>query len=170
MNKAVGILERDSVKRVRQALADAGIDDRAIELEESARTAAQAASALGVEQGAIVKSLVFTVGTRYVMALVAGDHLCREDQLPKIFNLGGQVVRPPADLVRAVTGFSIGGVAPVGLVSKLPVVIDASLKRFDKIYPAAGHPNAMFNTTIAELKALTGGLISYAVAQPANLA
>lgn len=166
----MGILDRDSVKRVRQSLVDAGVGDKVIELSESARTAAQAAEALGVDQGAIVKSLVFTVGSRYVMALVAGDHQCREDQLPRIFNLEGQVVRPPADLVRAVTGFSIGGVAPVGLVSTLPVAIDASLKRFDKIYPAAGHPNAMFDTTIAELKALTGGLMSYALASPANLA
>lgn len=166
----MGILERDSVKRVRQALGDAGVGDKVIELAESARTAQQAAEALGVDQGAIVKSLVFTVGTRYVMALVAGDHQCREDQLSRIFNLEGQVVRPPADLVRAVTGFSIGGVAPVGLVSTLPVAIDASLKRFDKIYPAAGHPNAVFDTTIAELKALTGGLMSYALASPANLA
>lgn len=166
----MGVLERDSVKRVRQSLVDAGVGDKVIELSESARTAAQAAEALGVDQGAIVKSLIFTVGSRYVMALVAGDHQCREDQLPRIFNLEGQVVRPPADLVRAVTGFSIGGVAPVGLVSKLPVAIDASLKRFDKIYPAAGHPNAMFDTTIAELKGLTGGLMSYALASPANLA
>ena len=166
----MGILDRDSVKRVRQTLVDAGVGDKVIELSESARTAQQAAEALGVDQGAIVKSLVFTVGTRYVMALVAGDHQCREDQLPRIFNLEGQVVRPPADLVRAVTGFSIGGVAPVGLVSKLPVAIDASLKRFDKIYPAAGHPNALFDTTITELKALTGGLMSYALASPTNLA
>lgn len=166
----MGILDRDSVKRVRQSLVDAGVGDKVIELTESARTAAQAAEALGVDQGAIVKSLVFTVGSRYVMALVAGDHRCREDQLPRIFNLEGEVVRPSADLVRAVTGFSIGGVAPVGLVSTLPVAIDVSLKRFDKIYPAAGHPNAMFDTTIAELKGLTGGLMSYALASPANLA
>lgn len=161
-------LERDGVKRVRQALADAGVADTVRELSATARSAAEAARALGVEQGAIVKSLVFTVGNRYVLALVAGDHQCREDQLPRIFNLDGQVVRPGADLVRAVTGFSIGGVPPVGLEAKLPVAIDASLKRFDTLYAAAGHSHCVFETTYAGLKTLTGGTVSYALAAPAN--
>lgn len=164
----VSNLERDSVKRVRQALSDAGLPDKIQELSDTARSAADAAKALGVEQGAIVKSLVFTVGNRYIVALVAGDHQCREDQLPKIFQLDGDVVRPPADLVRAVTGFSIGGVSPVGMVSQLPTAIDASLKRFDKLYAAAGHTHCVFETSVDELKSLTGGLVSYAVGQPAN--
>lgn len=161
-------LENDAVKRVRQALVDAGVGDKVQELSDSARSAAEAAGALGVEQGAIVKSLVFTVGNRYILALVAGDHQCREDQLPRIFNLDGQVVRPSADLVRAVTGFSIGGVAPVGLDAKLPVAIDASLKRFDKLYAAAGHPHCVFETSYPELKTLTGGTVSYALGAPAG--
>ncbi|MBL4615664.1 MAG: YbaK/EbsC family protein [Magnetovibrio sp.] len=161
-------LERDTVKRVRKALVDAGQSDNVQELSDTARSAAQAAKALGVEQGAIVKTVVFTVGNRYVLALVAGDHHCREDQLEKVFQLNGAVVRPTADLVRAVTGFSIGGVAPVGLVTTLPTAIDASLKRFDKVYAAAGHPHCVFETTVDELKTLTGGLISYAVAAPAQ--
>lgn len=164
-------LEKDTVKRVRKALVGAGVGDKVIELSETTRSAAEAAQALGVEQGAIVKSLVFTVGNRYVLALVAGDRVCSEDQLPRIFNMTGQVVRPPADLVRAVTGFSIGGpwggVAPVGLIAKLPVAIDASLKRFDKLYAAAGHTHCVFETSAAELKTLTGGTVSYAVAQAA---
>jgi len=161
-------LERDTVKRVRTALSDAGLPDNIQELSDTARSAAEAAQALGVEQGAIVKSLVFTVGNRYVMALVAGDHHCREEQLAKVFQLEGDVVRPSADLVRAVTGFSIGGVAPAGLVSPLPTAIDASLKRFDKVYAAAGHTHCVFETSVEALKTLTGGVISYAVAQPAN--
>lgn len=161
-------LERDTVKRVRKALIDAGLPDNVQELSESARSAAEAASALGVEQGAIVKTLVFTVGNRYVLALVAGDHQCREDQLEKVFQLEGAVVRPSADLVRAVTGFSIGGVAPTGLVTQLPTTIDASLKRFDKVYAAAGHPHCVFETTVDQLKTLSGGVVSYAVAAPAN--
>lgn len=160
-------LERDSVKRVRQALVDAGVGDKVRELSDTARSAAEAANALGVEPGAIVKSLVFTVGNRYVLALVAGDHQCREDQLPRIFFMDGQVVRPNADLVRAVTGFSIGGVAPVGLDAKLPVAIDASLKRFETVYAAAGHPHCVFATSVDELKKLTGGTVSYALARPA---
>lgn len=161
-------LENDAVKRVRQTLVDAGVGDKVQELSDTARSAAEAAQALGVELGAIVKSLVFTVGNRYVLALVAGDHQCREDQLARIFNLDGPVVRPSADLVRAVTGFSIGGVAPIGLDAKLPVAIDASLKRFDKLYAAAGHPHCVFATSYPELKTLTGGTVSYALAAPAN--
>ena len=161
-------LDNDAVKRVRQALIDAGVGDKVRELSDSARTAAEAAAALGVEQGAIVKSLVFTLGNRYVLALVAGDHQCREDQLARIFNMSGQATRPGADLVRAVTGFSIGGVAPVGLDAKLPVAIDASLKRFDTLYAAAGHSHCVFETSYDELKKLTGGTVSYALGAPAN--
>ena len=162
-------LDKDTVKRVRQALVNAGVGDKVIELAQTVRGAVDAAQALGVEQGAIVKSLVFTVGNRYVLALMAGDRHCSEAQLPRIFNLQGQVVRPPADLVRAVTGFDpggvCGGIAPVGLIAKLPITIDASLKRFDKVYVAAGHSHCVFETTPVELKTLTGGLVSYAVAQ-----
>lgn len=158
-------LEHDAVRRVRRALVDAGVGDTVREVSETARSAAEAAKALGVEQGAIVKTLVFTVGNRYVLALVAGDRQCNEEQLGRILNLQGAVVRPGADLVRAVTGFSIGGVAPVGLIAKLPVAIDASLKRFEKLYAAAGHTHCVFETSAAELKTLTGGLMSYAVAK-----
>lgn len=162
-------LDKDTVKRVRHALVDAGVGDKVIELPETVRSAADAAKALGVEPGAMVKSLVFTVGNRYVLALIAGDRECSEAQLPRIFNLQGQVVRPPADLVRAVTGFSpaglSGGVAPVGLIAKLPVTLDASLKRFDKVFVSAGHSHCVFETSITELKTLTRGLVSYAVAQ-----
>lgn len=159
-------LERDTVKRVRQALLAAGAEDKVIELAETARTAADAAKALGCAQGAIVKTLIFTIGNRFVVALVAGDHQCREDQLPRAFSLEGAVMRPTADLVRAATGFAIGGVSPVGQVAKLPTVIDASLKRFDKIYAAAGHPHCVFETSVQELKSLTGGTMSYAVGVP----
>ncbi len=168
MSKSTSRLDKNTVKRVRQALGDAGLQDTVRELDDTARSAAEAAWALGVEQGAIVKSLVFTVGNRYVLALVAGDHQCREDQLPKIFQLDGDVIRPAADLVRAVTGFSIGGVSPAGLVAPLPTVIDASLKRFEKVYAAAGHTHCIFETSVDDLKTLTGGLVSYAVAAPAN--
>lgn len=161
-------LERDTVKRVRKALIDAGLPDNVHELSQTARSAADAAKALGVEQGAIVKSLVFTVGNRYVLALVSGDHLCQEDQLAKNFQMEGDVIRPTADLVRAVTGFTIGAVSPAGMVSKLPTSIDASLKRFDKLYAAAGHTHCVFETSVDDLKMLTGGMVSYALAKPAN--
>jgi len=76
------------------------------------------------------------------------------------------VRKAEAGEVKFATGFSIGGVAPVGLTRKLPVVIDRSLKRFETVYAAAGHPHAVFPTTVEELKRLTGGIVSYAVAEP----
>ena len=158
-------LELDTVKRVRKALAEVGQPDAVREVADASSSTAEA---LGVEPGALVKTQVFTIGNRYVFVMVAGDHACSEEQLPKVFNLQGDVVRPSADLVRAVTGFSSGGLSPVGSVSKLPTAIDASLKRFDKIYAAAGHANCVFETSADELKSLTNGLVSYAVAKPAD--
>lgn len=163
-------LNSEAVKRVRRALTDAGVGDKVKELAETARTAADAAKALGVDKGAIVKTLVFMVGNRFVLALVSGDHICREDQVARALSMQGAVTRPGADLVRAATGFSIGGVAPVGGYGNLPVVIDATLKRFDKVYAAAGHPHCVFETSLDELKTLTGGVVSYALAQPEKAA
>lgn len=164
----MSLLERAAVKRVVAALHQGNAAGAVRELSETARTAADAAKALGVAEGAIVKSLVFTVGDRFVLALIAGDHRCRADQLPRAFFLKGAVGKPDAELVRAVTGFTIGGVAPIGLPQPLPTVIDASLKRFETVYAAAGHPHCVFPATVAELKRLTGGLMSYAVAEPAK--
>ena len=161
-------LELDTVKRVRKALADVDRPDAVQELPADARSPAKMAETLGVDLGALVKTHLFTIGNRYVFVIVSGDHQCNEDQLPKIFNLNGDVVRPSVDLVRAVTGFSNAGLTPVGSVSKLPTAIDASLKRFDKIYAAAGHANCVFETSADELKSLTNGLVSYAVAKPAD--
>jgi prolyl-tRNA editing enzyme YbaK/EbsC (Cys-tRNA(Pro) deacylase) len=167
-------LENESVRKVRGALADAGFDDTVVELEETARSAEDAAQALDVELGAIVKSLVFVVGEQPVMALIAGDRRCREDALARALALDSEaelgVHRADADEVRAATGFSIGGVAPVALALELPMVLDVSLKRFDTVYAAAGHPHCVFATNVSELKRLTGAIVSYNVAEPLNAA
>lgn len=160
-------LENESVKKVREALIEAGVGDNVIELEETARSAEDAAKSLGVELGSIVKSLVFLVEDQPVMALVAGDHTCKPDALPRALNLEGEVKRCDADQVRSATGFAIGGVAPVALAQNLPTLLDVSLKRFDTVYAAAGHPNCVFATTVSELKRLTGCIVSYAIAEPA---
>ena len=160
------MLERPAVKRVVDALAAAGHDAEVIVLDESARTAEDAANALGCPVGAIVKSLAVAVGNRFIMALVAGDHQCIEENLTKALNLPGAVRRPQASEVKGITGFSIGGVAPVGLLHALPVVIDASLKRFELLHAAAGHPNCVFPVTMAALKAMTGGIVSHNIARP----
>lgn len=159
-------LDNAPVKRVRAVLADTGLGDRVIALDASARTAEDAARACGVELGAIVKSLVFAVGNRMVLALVAGDHRCLEANLGRSLGLDGKVRRPQAAEVKGATGFTIGGVAPVGAAHPLPTVIDASLKRFETVYAAAGHPHCVFPASFAELQRLTGGVVSHGIAAP----
>jgi prolyl-tRNA editing enzyme YbaK/EbsC (Cys-tRNA(Pro) deacylase) len=163
-----GNLDRDSVKRVRQILVDAGYDDRVIELDDTARSAKDAAEAIGTELGSIVKSLVFSIQGRLIMALVAGDHTCVPENLARALNLEGDAESADAEAVKQATGFSIGGVAPIGSTTPLPIVIDRSLKRFDTVYAAAGHPHCVFPASIPDLKHLTGGIVSYNVAVPTD--
>lgn len=161
-------LESASVRRVAAMLAgtgaapgvDIGAAGRVVELAASARTAEAAAAALGVPVGAIVKSLVFVVGERPVLALVAGDRQCRMAALPPLLGLEGKVKRASAELVREATGFAIGGVPPVAHRTAMPVAIDASLGRFERLHAAAGHPHCVFATSLAELVLLTGGVVS----------
>ena len=159
------MLETPSVARVRAALAAAGSPAKVVALATTARSAQDAASSVGCPLGAIVKSLVFRIGDAAVMALVAGDRQCDTAKLPGVLELAGKVVRADADFVRRTTGFAIGGVAPFGHPAPLPTAIDASLGRFQAIYAAAGHPNCVFETTLAELVRLTAGRLSADLAQ-----
>lgn len=139
------LLDRPAVRRVRTALAEAGVAAEIVALAETARTAAEAAASLGVPQGAIVKSLVFMAeGAGPVMALVSGDKRCDTAALAAALGLSGPVSRADAEAVRAATGFTIGGVAPVGLARPLPRAIDRALFRFARVYAAAGHPHCVF--------------------------
>lgn len=158
-------LETEPVRRVRQALADAGAGDKVRQLATTARSARDAADALGCVQGAIVKSLIFVIGEVPVLALVAGDRQCNEAALSRILNLAGEVRRGNTAIVRRATGFAIGGVAPVGHPIRLPCAIDVGLKRFETVWAAAGHSHCVFPTTVAELKRLTGGIVSYALSR-----
>jgi prolyl-tRNA editing enzyme YbaK/EbsC (Cys-tRNA(Pro) deacylase) len=155
----VSRLEHPAVQRVRAALREKESRAEVIELATTARTAEDAARSLGVEVGAIVKSLVFLIEGAPVMALVAGDRRCDTAALPAAFGRHGLVMRADADKVRDVTGFVIGGVAPLGHPRPLPVAIDDSLGRFEIVYAAAGHPFCVFATTAFELSLLTGGPI-----------
>jgi prolyl-tRNA editing enzyme YbaK/EbsC (Cys-tRNA(Pro) deacylase) len=152
-------LGHPAIQRVRQALRERGSSAEVIALAETARTAEAAANALGVPLGAIVKSLVFTIDGAPVMALIAGDRRCATRALPGALGMAGLVARADADRVRQVTGFAIGGVAPLGHPARLPTAIDASLARFETVYAAAGHPFAVFPTTMLELSLLTGGAV-----------
>ena len=122
--------------RLAQRLEQRGLRIDVRTLDDSARTAAMAAAALGVEVGQIVKSLVFLRDDDPVLVLCAGDR--RVDAA----RLG--LVPAPADRVRSVTGFSIGGVPPLGHESELPTTIDESLRRFDVVWAAAGTPHDVF--------------------------
>ncbi|MCS7268404.1 MAG: YbaK/EbsC family protein [Geminicoccaceae bacterium] len=154
------------MERVRADLEAAGAAGRPIFLDASARTAEEAARALGVAPGQIVKSLLFLVGDRPVLALVAGDRRCRPEALGPASGLHGPVVRADPETVRAVTGFAIGGVAPLGHPEPLPCVVDASLARFPVLWAAAGHPRAVFPTSFAELVRLAGGVVDARIAEP----
>lgn len=152
-------IDHPAVRRVQAALVAKGSRAEVIELAETARTAADAARAVGVEVGAIVKSLVFTIDGLPVIALIAGDRRCDTKALAPALGRTGLVARADAERVRAATGFVIGGVAPFAYPAPLPTAIDDSLGRFDTVYAAAGHPHCVFPTTAFELSLLTGGAV-----------
>jgi prolyl-tRNA editing enzyme YbaK/EbsC (Cys-tRNA(Pro) deacylase) len=154
------------VARVQAALIEKGSEARVIELAEPVPTAQAAAKALGTELGAIVKSLVFTIDGEAVLVLVSGDRRCDTKALAQAFGRTGLVMRPDADRVREVTGFAIGGVAPLGHPKPLATVIDDGLGRFETVYAAAGHPFCVFPTTMFELSLLTGGAMARGIANP----
>lgn len=155
---AGNILENASVRRVRDALQALGAGERVIALDGSARTAAEAAVALGCPVGAIVKSLVFAARGIAVMAYVAGDRQCDLAALGRMLALDVMPKRADADLVRAATGFAIGGVSPLGHPIQIRAAIDESLRRFDRLYAAAGHPYAVFPLEYDELCIWTQGI------------
>jgi prolyl-tRNA editing enzyme YbaK/EbsC (Cys-tRNA(Pro) deacylase) len=134
-------------------------------LPDSARTAPEAAAAVGVEVGAIVKSLVFSCGDEAVLALVSGANRADEARLEAEF--GAPVQRADAELARAATGFSIGGVPPVVHPTPLRTVVDEDLLRYDVVWAAAGTPHAVFPIAPAELAALAGGRV-VSLAAPAR--
>lgn len=146
-----------NAERVAQALRDGGLPATVRELSDSARTAAEAAAALDVAVGAIVKSLIFAADSAPLLVLASGDHQVDTAAIAAV--VGAQrVTRADPDLVREATGFPIGGVAPIGHPSPIPTVIDRHLASFDVIWAAAGTPHAVFATTYDELLRLTGGI------------
>jgi prolyl-tRNA editing enzyme YbaK/EbsC (Cys-tRNA(Pro) deacylase) len=145
-----------SVERVRAALLAAGHDDTITTFDASTRTSAEAAAAVGCSVGAIAKSLIFRVqgSERPVLAIASGAH--RVDPA-RIAMAGHAVSRADPDWVRAVTGFAIGGVAPIGHLVPPVVLLDDALWSFAEVWAAAGAPNAVFRTTPDRLAKLTGG-------------
>jgi Cys-tRNA(Pro) deacylase len=148
---------KPAAQRVQDALRGLGLDAEVIEFAETTRTSQDAAAAIGCEVGQIAKSLVFTAGGRPVLAIASGAN--RIDTAKLAAAAGGAVGRADADTVRAATGYAIGGVAPVGHATPLPIFIDQDLLRFTRIYAAAGTPNAVFPLTPADLVRITGGRV-----------
>lgn len=159
-------LSHPSVRHVVARLAEAGHQHDVIALADTARSAREAAAALGVEVGAIVKTLMFVHGEHEapVIALVAGDRQCDADALAVSVGSPAPCRRPDAARVKAATGYAIGGVSPIGLPDGLPVFIDSSLFRFAAVWSAAGHPHCVFQATPRQLQALCGGTVSEAIA------
>lgn len=150
---------RGSAERVREFLAAHALDDRVVTFEQSTKTAQMAADAMGCELGQIVKSLVFVVDGRAVLALVAGDRRGDTDAIAR--EAGGEAAKfADAELVRAATGYAIGGVSPFDLPQELLVLVDDSLARFDVLYPAGGTPASMVRLSAEEFRTLCPGRVA----------
>ena len=164
------VLNHPSVIRVRNYLASVGISGQVVALKDSARTAAEAAEALGIEVGQVASSIVFKLPDgNPLLVITSGRHRVDTELVAR--NLGVEKLhRADADYVRSVSGFAIGGVSPVawvsetiggvsplGWISKPEIIlIDEALNDYDIVWAAAGHPHAVYPTTYAELIECTG--------------
>jgi prolyl-tRNA editing enzyme YbaK/EbsC (Cys-tRNA(Pro) deacylase) len=144
---------------VQAALKAAGLDINVVKLHESARTAQLAADALDTALGSIVKSLLFLADGEPVLVLVAGDRRADPAKLKGLLG-ARRVMIADAERVRKETGFSIGGVPPIGHHRSLSTWIDASLGRFETVHAAAGHPSAVFPIAFETLVNITDGHVA----------
>jgi len=152
------ILNKEPVKRAEKALKEFDNDLNIECLENTARTANDAATALGCKVGAIVKSLLFRTENSFVLCLVSGDKKCSLNKLKKILD-EKDVSMANAEQVKKITGYTIGGVSPVGHLTKVNILIDKNLNRFNDIFAAAGHPNCIFKINFEKLTRLTTGKV-----------
>lgn len=143
------------VVQMQALLRDLGVAGQVRQLTDSARTAVEAAEALGIAVGAIASSLVFLLDDEPLLIVTSGAH--RVEPALVEAALGGTLRRADAAVVREVTGQPIGGVAPVGHPRRLRTVVDVALEPHPEVWAAAGHPHAVFPTTYAELLRITGG-------------
>ena len=150
------LLNKESVKRVSKKLKDFDKNLKVIVLDTSARTAQDAANSLNTEVGSIIKSLFLRTKNSFLLCLVAGDRRCSLNKIKKI--LGEKdVSMGNAEQVKEITGFTIGGVSPIGHLNPLKVYIDQSLSRFANTFGAAGHPNCVFKINFKDLQKITNG-------------
>jgi len=154
----MSLLDKIPVKRVEKFLKDFDKSLEVIVLENSARTAHDAATALGCDVGAIVKSLLFKTEDSFTLCLVSGDKRCSLAKLKKIKNKKNISMASPEE-VKTQTGYTIGGVSPVAHLNKVEIFIDKSLDRFIDLFAAAGHPNCVFKIDFINIKKITNGKI-----------
>ena len=150
------LLNKEPVKRAEKCLKEFDENLSVVELENSAKTALDAANSLNCEVGAIVKSLLIKIENDFLLCLVSGDKRCSLNKLKKISEKKN-VRMASADEVKSQTGYTIGGVSPVGHINKIQIFIDNSLSRFTDIFAAAGHPNAIFKINYEKLIQITKG-------------
>lgn len=153
----------DGVQRVARALQERGHPQMPRMLSQSARTAQEAADALGVEVGQIAKSIVFRrlPDDRAVLVVTSGDRRVDERKVQALVCEAGQsLARADAAFVRQQTGYAIGGVPPLGHAQAVVALIDEDLFRFETIWAAAGHPHGVFSLAPRDLGALTGGPVA----------
>jgi len=148
---------KPAVEKVQAAITEHGLDRRVIELPVHARTSQQAADALGVTVGQIVKSLVFTADDRPVLVAASGADRVDERRLGEL--AGGKIRRADPATVKRATGYTIGGVPPIALASALPVYVDRDLLGYELVYAAAGLPECVFPIAPQELVRATGGTV-----------
>jgi len=148
-----------SARRVQEAIEKTGFDFIVRELPQSTRSAADAAGAIGCDVGQIVKSLIFRVRDtdEPVLALVSGNHLV---DLGKLAAVGaGELVKADADFARRASGFAIGGVPPFGHETPIRTFIDQDLLEYERVWAAAGTPNAVFELDPSTLVPITSGVV-----------
>ena len=150
--------DKEPVKRVEKIIKKFDENLSVSVLKTSARTALEAASSLNCDVGAIVKSLLFKTDNKYALFLIAGDKKASLKKIKKNIKFS-DVSMASADEVKSITGYSIGGVSPVGHIKNINIYIDKSLERFEFLFAAAGHPNCIFKISFLDLKKITKGVI-----------
>ena len=150
-----GVLEKSAVKRVKQALISNGLSTEITVLTESARSAAEAASALGIGVGQIASSIIFKLSDQKpLLVITSGRHRVNTELVADKLGID-KLDRVDADYVKENSGFSIGGVAPIGWTNPPAIVIiDEALSEYEVVWAAAGHPHAVFPSSFNELKSM----------------
>ena len=152
-----GILEKAAVRRFKEAADSLGVKGEINILADTARTAMDAANGLGIEVGQIASSLIFTLPSgNPLLIITSGRHRVDTELVAKNLNIP-ELGRADANYVKEVSGYSVGGVSPLGWISKPEItLIDQALNDYEVVWAASGHPHAVFPTSYTELMACTG--------------